>query len=214
MIRKRVFSVLYMFGITLVFTSMVSAVFQINRERIARNQRARLQRIILSVLEIDLPARSGRDTLDALFARRVKVKTVAGRTLYTGLEKDGKTPLGYAFAVEGAGFWGPISGMIAVDARLKQVVGLAFYEHSETPGLGGRITEKWFTDQFIGLPLKPMDSRGDYFRLRRPGEEAAPQTLDAITGATETSSRLQRFLNADLRAFLPRLKQQKRSGKL
>ena len=50
--RKRLFSMLYMFLITLCFTSMVSGIKFLNEERIERNQRVKLQSIILKVLDI------------------------------------------------------------------------------------------------------------------------------------------------------------------
>ena len=52
--KKRLFSIVYMFLITLLFTSLVSAVKIINEERIERNEKIKLQRIVLEVLGIPL----------------------------------------------------------------------------------------------------------------------------------------------------------------
>ena len=53
MIRKRAFSVFYMFLLTLFFSSVVSGVHLINEERIESNEKTSLQRIILDVLAVD-----------------------------------------------------------------------------------------------------------------------------------------------------------------
>ncbi|RMG84930.1 MAG: FMN-binding protein, partial [Candidatus Dadabacteria bacterium] len=105
---------------------------------------------------------------------------------------------GYAFPFEGPGFWGPISGVVAVDPAGERILGISFVRHQETPGLGGRISEGWFRDQFRGKPLEVRDGRVLEFVFRPPTGE---REVEAITGATQTSTRLARFLNA----FLARL---------
>jgi Na+-transporting NADH:ubiquinone oxidoreductase subunit C len=92
--------------------------------------------------------------------------------------------------------------MVGIDPQATKVLGLAFTKHSETPGLGGRITESWFTDQFKGLPLHPIESNQNIFYLKPQGTGKAANELDAITGATNTSSAVQAFLNQDLDYFL------------
>ncbi len=41
--------------------------------------------------------------------------------------------------VYGAGLWGKLYGFIALEADGNTVAGLGFYEHKETPGLGGEV---------------------------------------------------------------------------
>ena len=48
----------------------------------------------------------------------------------------------------GYGLWSTMYGFLAVDAGSEKVVGIGFYQHGETPGLGGEIDnplwkEKW-----------------------------------------------------------------------
>ncbi|MEM7494724.1 MAG: NADH:ubiquinone reductase (Na(+)-transporting) subunit C [Myxococcota bacterium] len=59
----------------------------------------------------------------------------------------------YVYPVEGLGLWGPIHGYLAVSPDGREVVGVAFYEHDETPGLGGEISQSWFQDHFVGKLL-------------------------------------------------------------
>jgi Na+-transporting NADH:ubiquinone oxidoreductase subunit C len=204
-VKKRFFSVLYMFLITLFFTSVVSAVKLFNEEKIEANQRVKLQRIVLQVLGI--AEDKGTSDMDVVqtFETRVKRVDVKEKDLYVGYEKDGKTISGYAFPVGGPGFWGPIYGMVAVDPTASKILGIAFYRHSETPGLGARMTEDWFTEQFIGLPLYSVEEDKKIFYLRAAGPKKGPNELDAITGATGTSRGIEAFLNEELDRFLKEL---------
>ena len=194
-----------MFLITLFFTSVVSAVKLFNEEKIETNQRVKLQKIILQVL--GMPEGKGASDMDVVqtFEARVKRVEVKEKDLYVGYEKDGKTISGYAFPVGGPGFWGPIFGMVAVDPNASKILGIAFYRHSETPGLGARMTEDWFTEQFIGLPLYPVEEDKKIFYLRAAGPKKGPNELDAITGATGTSRGIEAFLNEELDRFLKEL---------
>ena len=47
--------------------------------------------------------------------------------------------------VEGKGLWSTLYGYLALDGRDPGLVrGIAFYEHAETPGLGGEVDNpKW-----------------------------------------------------------------------
>lgn len=198
--KKQVLSVVYMFLITLFFSSLVSAVKLLSKQKIELNQTIKLQRIILRVLQIPT-----EEDLSRLFADRVKEIGVDDKILYVGYEEDGKTVQGYALPVGGPGFWGPIQGMVGVDPQATKVLGIAFIKHSETPGLGGRITENWFTDQFAGLPLHPIEGDQNIFYLKPEGTARASNELDAITGATNTSSAVEAFLNQELDHFLREL---------
>ena len=92
--------------------------------------------------------------------------------------------------------------MVGVDSEGSRILGIAFYQHSETPGLGGRITEKWFTDQFKGLRLFPIVDDKKIFYLKPKAIASGPNELDAITGATRTSTAVETFLNTELDTFV------------
>jgi Na+-transporting NADH:ubiquinone oxidoreductase subunit C len=210
MIKKRAFSVGYMFILTLFFSGVVSAINAVNQDRIKTNEQIELKRIILDVLGLGVSPETPNEQVEQLFHERIKVEVGKERTIYVCYGKDGKKISGYAFPVSGPGFWGPIYGMVGVDPSLDKMVGIAFYEHSETPGLGGRITEPLFRDQFKGKALNL--EKGKYFHFRPPGTAAGPNEVDAITGATETSRRVEQFLNDDLKETLNWLQGQQTEG--
>ena len=111
------------------------------------------------------------------------------------------------------GFGGTIHGMAAVSPDGKKIIGLSFYKHSETPGLGGRIAEAWFQNQFKGLKLVPDQGDHKIFRLRPAGTGTRPGDLDAITGASLTSAAVEIFLNKELNFFLTKLWGSLKEGK-
>ena len=206
MIRKRAFSVGYMFVLTLIFCSVVSGIQAVNQDRITTNEQIKLKRIILDVLGVEVTENTPNQQVEQLFHERIKVKEGQERTVYVCFDKDKSTISGYAFPIFGPGFWGPIYGMVGVDPGLEKMIGIAFYEHSETPGLGGRITEPFFRNQFKGKALSLAG--GKYFDFRPPGTAKEPNEVDAITGATETSRRVEKFLNGSLQETLDWLKEQ------
>ena len=211
--QKGFFSVIYMFVLTLIFTSAVSGVYVINKDRIALNDRLKLQRIILRVLAIQVPENTPDEQMAQIFDNKVRTREWEGHTVYVGLAEDGKTVEGYAFPLYGAGFWGPIDGMMGVDPKLETVLGIAFYRHTETPGLGGRIAEQWFSRKFEGKKIRDAGPDQEYFVFKPPGMASEPYEVDAITGASGTSHAVEKFLNANLRDYLALIKRNTEGGK-
>jgi len=200
--KKRLYSIAFMFALTFFFAALVSAVKGYNEERIQTNQQVKLQKIILKVLGVPVDEKASNQEVVQAFHNRVKSIEVKDRTLYVGYSEDGRRIRGYAFPVGGSGFWGPVYGMVSVDPEAARILGLAFYKHSETPGLGARITEPWFVKQFAGLPLFPIEGDKKIFYLKPAGPGKGANELDAVTGATGTSRAVEAFLNRDLDRFL------------
>ncbi len=69
-----------------------------------------------------------------------------------------------------------------------QVLGIDFVTHSETPGLGGRISELWFKEQFRAVSINSDDSDIVTYRPAPDGN------VDAITGATLTSDAVRNII--------------------
>jgi Na+-transporting NADH:ubiquinone oxidoreductase subunit C len=116
---------------------------------------------------------------------------------FTRLKEDGRV-VAYAVPIEGRGFWAPIRGMIGVKADRKTITGIAFYEQNETPGLGAEIAKSPFRDQFRGKEISPQDKP---ISMRRPGETLGKSEVHAVTGATQTSTRLEGIINASLKQW-------------
>ncbi|MFO0794191.1 MAG: FMN-binding protein [Candidatus Brocadiaceae bacterium] len=112
--------------------------------------------------------------------------------------KDGKlqgvgfveTKMGYGYNKSSS-----ISLFICVESDLETLKGIEVLDHSETPGLGGRMTEEQFKSQFIGKKLKPQ------LVVVRGRKAGASNEVDAITGATNTSKGIEAFINDAMKEF-------------
>lgn len=123
--------------------------------------------------------------------------------VYSAQKNDQVT---YAKPFVGFGLWGSIPGVIAFNQDLTRTAGLEIYpgRHSETPGLGARMEEKWFKDQLIGEALN-----NGFIKVAKPGEGSAPADpknkddgiVDGITGATLTSKGLEKAFSDEYAAM-------------
>lgn len=112
--------------------------------------------------------------------------------------------IGYALPVSGIGFWSQIDAYLAVTPDFETAIGIVVVRHQETPGLGGRITEPKWRQQFEGLKIgQPVEGQYVYIGGDEPGEDSPRhgRHVDAVTGATGTSTAVERFLNTDIERF-------------
>ncbi|GIT10162.1 MAG: hypothetical protein CM1200mP31_3310 [Candidatus Neomarinimicrobiota bacterium] len=55
--------------------------------------------------------------------------------------------------------WSTLFGYIALGPDLDTVLGIQFYKHGETPGLGGEVEKEWFTKNFLVKKLEMLRAR-------------------------------------------------------
>ncbi len=97
---------------------------------------------------------------------------------------------------QGNGLWGSISGVLGLTTDFERIVGFEIITHVETPGLGGRIDEAWFKEQFRGefvgegLIVRHGGSGGD--------SDSENGEVDGITGASRTSDSIQEIINRQI----------------
>ncbi len=97
--------------------------------------------------------------------------------------------IGYAIVYEGNGFQGKIRLICGLSADLEKILALEILEQVETPGLGTKITESFFTEQFKQLEVKPK------IEWVKGVEPSKPNEIQAITGATISSKAVVSILN-------------------
>ena len=97
---------------------------------------------------------------------------------------------------QGNGLWGTISGVIGMTSDLQRIVGFEIVSHVETPGLGGRIDEEWFKEQFNG----EYAADGIIVKHGGSGGDTDPDNgqVDGITGASRTSDSVQVIVNQQI----------------
>ena len=118
----------------------------------------------------------------AKIKRRVNYATVYILEGAEGLEK-------VILPIKGYGLWSTMYGFIALEKDLQTVAGIGFYEHGETPGLGGEIDNKNWKSSWIGkqafaadeLVLTVIKGKVD---MNRDGSN---YQIDGLAGATLTT---------------------------
>ena len=93
--------------------------------------------------------------------------------------------------VHGYGLWSTLYGFLALKADGDTVVGLKFYDHAETPGLGGEVDNPRWRAKWPGKKIYDEGGapRIELVKGAAPaGDPDAKYEVDALAGATITSN--------------------------
>ena len=105
----------------------------------------------------------------------------------------------YVLPLEGKGLWGGIGGYLALDEDKNTIYGVNFNHESETPGLGAKIVDMPFRAQFEGKHIRNAEGQVVSVAVLKAGTRAEGQEqVDAISGATITSTGVSTMLNEEL----------------
>ncbi len=85
----------------------------------------------------------------------------------------------------GQGLWGTMYGYLAVAGDGDTVMGVKYYSHNETPGLGGEIENPKFTQKWIGKKLYDASGAPVFAVVKNASGD---HQVDALSGATLTSN--------------------------
>ena len=91
--------------------------------------------------------------------------------------------------VKGYGLWSTLYGFLALDGSLNEVAGLGFYEHGETPGLGGEVDNPMWKAKWEGKKVYE-DGKVELSVIKgevTPDTANAEYKVDGLSGATLTS---------------------------
>lgn len=105
--------------------------------------------------------------------------------------------------VRGYGLWSTMWGYLALESDLDTVVGLGFYQHGETPGLGGEIENPRWREQWEGKHIYDENGQVAIQVLKGqvdPSNPRADHQIDGLSGATLTTngvSNMMRFWLGD-----------------
>ena len=92
--------------------------------------------------------------------------------------------------IKGYGLWSTLHGFIALEGDLNTVAGLGFYEHAETPGLGGEVDNPGWKALWPGKRVYDADGKVVLRVIKGkadPGRPEAIHQVDGLSGATLTS---------------------------
>ena len=108
-------------------------------------------------------------------------------TIYE-VRKEGKLEQ-IILPVEGKGLWSTLYGYLALKDDLNTINGLTFYQHAETPGLGGEVDNPRWKALWPGRKAFGDDGKPavEVVKGQAGTPEEAPYAVDGLSGATITS---------------------------
>ena len=92
--------------------------------------------------------------------------------------------------IEGYGLWGTLYGFLALDgADLNTIRGITYYDHKETPGLGGEVDNPIWKARWNGRLAFDDELNPKITVIKGPAGPPAekPYQVDGLSGATITS---------------------------
>lgn len=183
-LHERAFTVFFMLGVTFVAISGVAAAHLLSLEKVRRFESLFLKRAVLAASGTNFP--NDPAELESLYNERVRgVEGEPG--CYRVLDDNRGAVRALVLTQDGSGLWGEIRAVVGFDPDRCRITGIEFVRHNETPGLGARIEEPSFREQFEG-------KRGPFSMV---GAAADPGTgeFQALTGATVTSRGVRGLVN-------------------
>ncbi len=146
------------------------------------------------------PLKAARDAeLSTALPSAEDIARIKRRERYTTVymvERNGKME-SLILPVRGYGLWSTLHGFLAVKSDLNTVVGLGFYQHAETPGLGGEVDNPKWKAQWPGKMLFDAAGKPAIHIVKGdidPSNPKAAYRVDALAGATLTSDGVDRLL--------------------
>lgn len=188
-------------SIALISGFLLSLVYQVTSERIARNTEARIRSAVLELL----PGATRQKKFEFVGTNEAGAETPF--TVYAGYDVTG-TFVGVALeASDSGGYGGEIRLLYGYLPDTQEVTGMTVLLSKETPGLGDRIrTDEAFRANFqqLKIPVN-TDNTGLAYPLTyaKPGKGGGPGQIEGISGATISSKAVVRAMNESTTLKLP-----------
>lgn len=114
----------------------------------------------------------------------------------------------YVVPLTGKGLWGAIWGYLSVNADGRTVYGAYFSHQSETAGLGARITEEDFQNEFKNKQIWTQSGDVALSVVKHGSVRNATSECDGISGATLTTDGVNDMLHSGLARYARYLSRQ------
>lgn len=185
-----IYTVVFSFTVTFILVLILTVADSTTKKIVEKTKALEVAKAYLRASSIEVPA---DNKVEEIFKKSFGLDKPEGNPIKTKV--DGEEILVAPFS--GDGLWGTISGVIALSNDFSRVIGMEITSHSETPGLGGRIEEPWFSSQFRG---EKIGDNGIEI-IQRGGIDNSnldDGIVDGVTGATRTSEAMEKILNNEI----------------
>jgi len=180
--KDRLKLLLFVLVLAFITSGVLLSVEALTADRIQANQDAKIKSAILDAHDLEY----NFGNINEVFEAEIDVYTSEGWTFYVNSETNYVT-----FEFSGGGVWGPIEGILTLQSDFETIQDVTILQQEETPGLGGVIAERPYLNTFVGKKMVPQ------FEINKDPAPNADYEIDAIVGATNTSKRVEDFLNRD-----------------
>lgn len=138
--------------------------------------------------------------------------------VYLARDDDGRLSR-VILPVHGFGLWSTMYGFLALERDLNTVAGLRFFEHGETPGLGGEIENTRWLASWKGKQLHDEAGNLAIEVLKGAAPEGSDHQIDGLAGATLTTRGVHNLMRFWLDGegfgpFLDQLRERVEAGEL
>ncbi len=119
-----------------------------------------------------------------------KVRRLPDQALVYLIRGENGAVAGYILPVEGMGLWSTLYGYLAIEPDTNTVRGITFYQHGETPGLGGEVDNPRWKALWPGRKVfdRRWEPRLAVIKGQAGPVEQDPYRVDGLSGATITSN--------------------------
>ncbi|MDP8202407.1 MAG: FMN-binding protein [Candidatus Tenebribacter burtonii] len=190
--ETRVYPIIFMLIITAIFIGILATFYQFSFAKVQKYRKTQLKKMVMGVFEIPT------QNIENDFPRYITIRKMEDLIYYE--YRQDSILMGYCFPISGSGLWGTIHALLAVTRDFGKIINIEIVDQNETPGLGGRITESWFKDQFKGKILID-DNILNNFMLISENEIAKDNEIKQITGATASSKALVDMIYEDVKKY-------------
>ncbi len=223
----RMKSIVFALALCLVCSTLLTAASSLLQPLQAQNiQTDRKKNILMAIGLIDSSQAYPAAEIDRIYQANIfkyivdKDGTIIDLPDASSADQDGLMPIylamddnkkirSYIIPVESRGLWGKIYGYLALEDDGSTILGFTVYKHSETPGLGGEIENRWFQKNFVGKKI--VDQNNNFVSVSIAKGRAADQIsgdkllnyVDGISGATLTGQYLTKGLQEILTEYEP-----------
>lgn len=173
-------------------------------DKIVELYRENVEGIVINFKGKKISLASDMNVEDISFKKEIK-KDVSLRRLPLFVYYENSEIRAYCIPITGKGLWSTIYGYLAFENDLNTIKGIVFYDHGETPGLGGEISSVWFQNSFKGKKIFTDDN---IFISIKVGKDKAGisqrdsfHQVDGISGATMTSKAVEKILFDSLKMY-------------
>jgi Na+-transporting NADH:ubiquinone oxidoreductase subunit C len=147
------------------------------------------------------PLKAAKDPkLSSVLTGDQDIASIKRRERYTTvylIEQDGKLET-VVLPIRGYGLWSTLYGFMALKGDLNTVAGMGFYQHGETPGLGGEVDNPKWKGQWPGKTLFDDNGKLAVQIVKGGVDPQSPQAVhqvDGLAGATLTSKGVDNLLH-------------------